>query len=703
MKKLLQIAFLLFNTLTVFSQEDSKINEALSKIDTTVIKGKSFINKSKYIKGVLDVLKTKEKNIDGSPIFTLTPRHFEMLTSIVAEADLGNNPKKKEILSYQNLKHEDVTKSNIVPIGIINSEAVFLSEMQLEENMKSKSQNKKADNKDYEYFDIIVAGLLQGEVFQSDIQFRISPELMQSNSKNEIKGIEIDFQDGRGFISHKWKEQLIPYKFKTTGKVTIAIKLITKKGNFITYNILDIKQLERPKPFGNKNIVNTNKVIFDSIKGAKINDVVTGGEYSIFTGCDGVFDKPIIIAEGFDVGQDVGIDDMVAKYFHYLYTFRNNGYDLVFVNYNDGRDYMQNNAEVLKRVIREVNTRKVGNNKLVVVGESMSGLIARYALKGMENAGETHNVSHFVAFDSPMQGANVPPGLIALRQDLYGQAGWIFGLLANIFSPEVRALNTPAAKQLLLYSTPGLNKDPLFDSFRQSLTNLGNGGYPNQAGIRNIALINGALNGSQFKFGTLITPGDKILEANLTSIICNNYIDVWSNNLNNENTKVYKGLAISLAGLLCGTSFNENYFSSNKNLDRLAGGYIASGSLPLNISNGATRFSFVPAYSAVDYKGVLNSDNDYNLVINGNIINANTFQVINSNLTPFSAIYGNNTNNEHSISANEQEGWNNLAIRENFGILNSTSVLSTCNLPAPQVVKEAYIINRGSHYKWTKN
>jgi hypothetical protein len=49
-------------------------------------------------------------------------------------------------------------------------------------------------------------------------------------------------------------------------------------------------------------------------------------------GCDGILDKPIIIAEGFDPGNDVGLDNLDADYRNDLQIFTRNGYDLVFVN-----------------------------------------------------------------------------------------------------------------------------------------------------------------------------------------------------------------------------------------------------------------------------------------------------------------------------------------------------------------------------------
>lgn len=665
------------------AQSDNANKEALAKIDTSVFKGKGFLNKAQFIKSLIDPLRLKEKNKDGIPILTLTSRHFELLTTIMANADLNDKPKPKAIANIQNLSRDQITSSNVIPIGIINADALILTEAQVNDNIKAKSQNIKADGKNYENVELITAGLLQGEIFQGNVSFRISPDLIQSNINNKIDHLEIDFQDGKGYKTFEMKEQLIPYQFKTIGEVSIAIKLVTKRATYLTYNILKVTQLERPIPYSDKNVVTATKVIQESIKNGRITDNVVGGEYAIYTGCDNVFDKPIIIAEGFDVGQDVNIDVMVAKYYPYLYAFRNNGYDLVFVNYSDGRDYMQNNAEVLKRVIIDVNNRKVGNNKLVVVGESMSGLIARWALRSMENAGQIHNVSHFISFDTPHQGANVPPGLVELGRYFFQHTGG-FSPLVYILVPEVQAIYSPAAKQLLIHQSSTLEKDPLFDSFRQDLNNLGNGGYPNQAGIRNIALINGSLANTpntNFNNGVL-NPGDKILDVDVVAILCNSFIDVWSN-LVGQNTKVYDGDAIGI----CGISFISKSVNFNRNLDRTPGGFIANGlgnSFPI-YSTTNPKFSFVPTFSSIDYRGSLSNDNDYTFSINNNIIDINTFQTTNTGLTPFKAIYGNNFNTSHSQSSNLVQGWNELAVREGFGITNANSVLSSCvpNLPLP--------------------
>lgn len=48
----------------------------------------------------------------------------------------------------------------------------------------------------------------------------------------------------------------------------------------------------------------------------------------------------------------------------------------------------------------------------------MGGLVARVALRQMENDGQAHHTSHYISFDSPHNGANVPLGLQHFGNDV---------------------------------------------------------------------------------------------------------------------------------------------------------------------------------------------------------------------------------------------------------------------------------------------
>ena len=422
---------------------------------------------------------------------------------------------------------------------------------------------------------------------------------------------------------------------------------------------MDVKQLIRPS------FVEPKRVSAPAVKAGRVAAGVNGAEYRIHLGCDGIFDKPIIIAEGYDVSQNVNLDDLTARYFDELQLYRNNGYDLVLVNYDNGRTWIQNNAQVLKAVINQVNATKVGNNKLIIIGESMSGLVARYALKQMENDGQNHNVSHFVAFDTPMKGANVPPGFIELRRwasstDIVG----IAELLDDCFGsfPVLRTLDEPAAKQMLLTQL-GSTPAPEFFQFQTEINNLG---YPSQNGIKNIAIVNGALNGTpQRRFnaqfnsnGTYseidqgpLNDGDRIFDFSIWAILD---MVAWTHRTNVQDSYIAFGnepLAIFEPAV-------RFYLTSSINRDLHPGGRIVS-------TEGSvyTSFSFVPTFSSIDYRGALNNNNDYYLNIR-NFVNGGNNQVTNATLTPFAAIYGNDVNNFHAKPNFERDAFRDFGVRE---------------------------------------
>jgi hypothetical protein len=124
----------------------------------------------------------------------------------------------------------------------------------------------------------------------------------------------------------------------------------------------------------------------------------------------------------------------------------NDGYDFVFVDFERGADYIQKNGLLLMEVIRQVNIKKVQNDcraKNVVIGASMGGQVARWALKKMEDTGESHDSHTYVSFDSPQKGAHIPLSIQAA-------AFWASRSGINTGSPSLwQKLNFPAARQLL--------------------------------------------------------------------------------------------------------------------------------------------------------------------------------------------------------------------------------------------------------------
>lgn len=223
--------------------------------------------------------------------------------------------------------------------------------------------------------------------------------------------------------------------------------------------------------------------------------------------------KPLIIMEGFDDGKLTTPDNPTGKYsltnFNNSITFGKSGnlealltgstqsYDIIFVDYDDGTDYIQRNACMLKEVIRWVNNQKQLSGSTehnVVLGLSMGGLVSRYALKTMENAGENHDTRLFICHDSPQQGANVPTGLqfavnhftnLYLRSGVGFLAYHLFGIMPALF----RTGSRPASLQMTLnYIDPNDNlNNSVHNAWQTELTNLG---YP--ANSRNVVISNGS-------------------------------------------------------------------------------------------------------------------------------------------------------------------------------------------------------------------
>ncbi len=188
------------------------------------------------------------------------------------------------------------------------------------------------------------------------------------------------------------------------------------------------------------------------------------------------------------------------------------GFDVIYVDFVDGTDYIQNNAYAVQEVIRFVNNNKVAFNgtmqQNVVVGTSMGGLIGRWALRDLEQRAITHDTRLFVAFDSPHQGANVPLAFQTTVGHLsnvhlsfglagfYGSAGSTYlGQLVPILGRASELADRPAVKQMLInsvFQTPVppfgfISSSIRHTNFQQELDTKG---YPQNC--RNIVIANGS-------------------------------------------------------------------------------------------------------------------------------------------------------------------------------------------------------------------
>lgn len=157
------------------------------------------------------------------------------------------------------------------------------------------------------------------------------------------------------------------------------------------------------------------------------------------------------------------IDSIVARGFHPL-----------LVDFEQGAGDIPSNAALLTDILIHLEMYRSDNRPMIVSGASMGGQIARIALKMMEDEGQPHCTQLYLSLDSPHGGANVPLGLQQMIGFLLAEDESLSGL--------GNALESPAARQLLLRQTSSLGVRAAYSEFLDSI------GWPGQcrtAGIAN--------------------------------------------------------------------------------------------------------------------------------------------------------------------------------------------------------------------------
>lgn len=196
----------------------------------------------------------------------------------------------------------------------------------------------------------------------------------------------------------------------------------------------------------------------------------------------------------------------------YLDSIRRDGYDLVFVDFQTNRADIRSNARALISILEQIKSRMTLSNlppSMECLGISMGGLIARAALREMEDHGCCHGVSLFTSFSTPHRGANIPLGSqytlidLAERFNISGSTDLIDDLVRHV-------LQSPAARQMLVYhhDTTARVAHLQWMSFLDQL------GMPRHS--RNMAATNGSVNGILQQIDTAhsaawLNPGDRLI------------------------------------------------------------------------------------------------------------------------------------------------------------------------------------------------
>ncbi len=349
---------------------------------------------------------------------------------------------------------------------------------------------------------------------KSNIEVKLPTELWHSNAN--ITAIAIDFGDGAGY-KNLTNNAIASTNYTATGVYTWTFRVKLTNGQYkYCRQKIKVTQID-----SNPNLQARNSscsIQYKSITATKDYQGVFGSAtLQIAYGSNNcTMQKPLIVVEGLDTGimgqgGSVGdtdifgffqsIEDSDSQLFQDL-TIRDTDidYDIVYVNWDNGTDYIQRNAYVLEEVIKWVNERKAvagSTEPNVVLGQSMGGLVARYALKDMENDTDlNHDTSLYISHDAPHQGAHIPLGILHMGRHIVNE--FIQTPLGNINIPINGTgsyglstiddiLDAPAVNQMLINNvdTNGNRTNSVHTAWQNELRLMG---YPQQT--RNIALSN---------------------------------------------------------------------------------------------------------------------------------------------------------------------------------------------------------------------
>ena len=368
------------------------------------------------------------------------------------------------------------------------------------------------------------------ELNKATLSLSLPSTLWHTNQASTISNIEVDFGSGGGYKT-LFNNAVASNTYTSTGVYALTYRLRLTNGSYLysrqklkVNNITSTTTSKGPLPIAQQNITATRSYL--NIAGSATLQIAYGGT-------DTKIRKPLIVAEGFDTGLlaasgSIGdsdyrtfqnqVNQSLSPELRNLITNNTSvDYDVVYVNWDNGTDYIQRNAYVLQEVIKWVNTQKAAAGSTtpnVILGQSMGGIIARYALKDMENRGEQHKTGLYISHDAPHQGANVPIGFLYMARHVVNQ--YIKSAL-NVLDIPISSggigvsdiqelLDAPATRQLLINNVN--NNFAVDNSLRTSFQNeLKTIGYPAQT--RNIALSNA----SHCASAQSVTAGSQIFKA----------------------------------------------------------------------------------------------------------------------------------------------------------------------------------------------
>ena len=631
MKKLFFFISILLFANFAFAQQphvqvSKKYSQIFSNLDKSQIKTGFLRDKS--------TAKTDWTQINSAKSQKATNSHeFRQIYFELAKSSIDHSLSSFDQVLHKTLKSEN---SGIFPVSIINVDYNKLVPDAQKKGLFSVKNGKFVPKSSNVFLTkhLFVAGVFsQRKYTGKHIIFSFDQQFFVSN-KQKPRYFLVDFGDGNGARKVLLNQKVsVNYSVDGLKNISLTAVFLDKKTEKTSFS-LDVKTSSMPT--ANETWNQTADIAYKGSY-AKIDaGVFLGSGHTKIT-------RPVVIVDGFDPTNSRDVPEIydIANQQNMFNDLLANGYDAIVVNFLSGADYIQRNAFALIKVLQTINSRMKSagtyGNKIVLIGPSMGGLVTRYALRYMELHNMQHNVSTWIAFDSPQKGATVPLGL----------QHWVrfFADVADNSDAKLAldALNTPAAQQMLIYhytsTYSGQFPNPYFSSFFNEINAMG---YPQN--VRRVAIINGSGYGNGQAYG----PGYQLIRYHYNSWLVDIVGDVWAvPNVNTQNT-IFHGILDIL-----GPWYDEETitYAYTRPLDGAPGGQTNTleqmdqinpkyGDIVAYYKNHC----FIPTISSLALENTTNVY--YNVAANMNNIQ-----------TPFDKIYFPNWNQDHMHIDAQSKAW----------------------------------------------
>ncbi len=319
---------------------------------------------------------------------------------------------------------QNYASGSAIPVSIMHYAYNRIKETAVEEGLVSVVNDQIIEipgKNPYETADLFAAGPNDVVFEGAEVSFMFPSSLRLTNIAKTVASLQVRFDDNSAYRTTGW-DTAISHTYTAEGIKKIRFKINYTDGtSFISQTNIWVKIPQMSGITRGTGPGEVNNVPIES------SATHSGGTVQIryaTSNSTGKIKKALVIAEGFDPYpllnlSNTNLDSLLNNPRRTNYIIPEidiNEYDIVYVDNNNGIEDIRRNAALFTEALELANSpayRHADAASNVVMGISMGGLVARYALRKMEMEGKDHKTWKYISMDSPHKGANVPVGLQA--------------------------------------------------------------------------------------------------------------------------------------------------------------------------------------------------------------------------------------------------------------------------------------------------